>query len=269
MINWLDSEGVMAEAMRSYQNGEDLCICTLIGSRGSVPQDLGAKMMVSRSGEIVGTIGGGKVEAAVIERAQSLLSAKKSEPVEIKIWNLQTDLGMSCGGEVTVLFENLAAKPPIHIAVFGAGHVGQALIPLLLTLNVRVTWLDDRQEWMDRGANENIKLKKIKVDFGSDLAPLIAKFQPNTYVVSVTKGHAFDLKVLRQVLPLKFPYVGVIGSKIKGRSLKQQLLGEGLSADVVGGFCCPIGEDFGDNQPAEIAISIVAQVLRVRDSLKK
>lgn len=277
MNHWLSPEGLIGEAQRWLAEGEDFCIATLIAARGSVPQDLGAKILIGRNGIQVSTIGGGKLEAAVMEYARNLLGGDASEGVErrqvrtpqVKTWNLQTDLGMSCGGEATVLFEAVMAQVPLEIAVFGAGHIGQALVPLLLKLNTKVFWFDERREWLEQGPPEGKRLRRFclpALDDGdkTPLAP-IAHLSASSFIVSVTRGHSVDLKVLRAALPRAFPYVGVIGSEVKAKALRRQLREEGFSEEQVNKFYCPIGEPFGSNQPNEIAFSIIAQILKVRD----
>lgn len=267
MNDWLSHEGLIGEALRRREQSEDVCIATLIASKGSVPQDLGAKILISRCSDPWGTIGGGKVEASVIAHARTLLQEPSMGPMEVKTWNLQKDLGMSCGGEVTVLFEVIVADPPLALAVFGAGHIAQALIPFLLKLNARIYWFDDRPEWLQRGPQEGGRLKKFQLQSFAEVGTEVAKLPSAAFILSITKGHATDIEVLRSVLRFDFPFVGVIGSKTKALALRKQLLEEGHPSGKVEKFFCPVGEPFGSNDPHEIAFSIVAQILKTRDQL--
>lgn len=266
MGHWLSREGLLEQAARIHEGGEDLCVATLIEVRGSTPQDLGAKIVIPQTQSSLGTIGGGKFEAAVIVKARELLKMKSSDKPLVFSCNLQRDLGMSCGGEAKVLIEPVFATPAFSIAVFGAGHVGQALIPLLGTLKAKTYWIDDRQDWLDRGPKENSKLVKMKIDSPTELEKTIQGLPPTSFILALTKGHQDDLSVLRIVLKQGgFPFIGVIGSQTKSKSLRHQLLQEEFSSRSVESFFCPVGEDFGTNDPTEIAFSIVAQILKVRD----
>ncbi len=230
--------------------------------RGSAPQVDGAKCIISKSGLLWGTVGGGKVEQAVKEECQSLLESR--ETTKSLKWNLQQDIGMTCGGEVTFYLEKFG-KPNLEIAVFGAGHVAQALIPLLLKLNVSLYSIDSRPEWLKK-LPENVKLKKIQLD---DMSAFVDELRPGTFVISMTQGHKYDLPILEKVLKRgeKFPYVGVIGSKQKAQVIRNDLLALGSQPNDLERLICPVGLDLGRNIPEEIAISIIAQILQVRDRL--
>ena len=139
------------EAMQSFVT------ITLVAIRGSAPQVIGAKAIVTAGGIEAGTVGGGKIEAAAVQHASELLGQHDRQPVcELVKWNLQTDIGMTCGGEVQLMFE-VVRNDAWPIVVFGAGHISQQLIPLLLTLNCRVTWIDPRSDWLSRLAEHRIE----------------------------------------------------------------------------------------------------------------
>ncbi len=120
----------------------------LVSARGSTPANAGARAIVVASGIICGTVGGGKVEAKAISHAQNLLNSVENL-VDFVIWNLQKDVGMTCGGEVKLYFE-VHNHNAWKVAVFGAGHVAQALVPLLTTLDCAITCIDSRAEWLNR-----------------------------------------------------------------------------------------------------------------------
>jgi len=174
---------------------------------------------------------------------------------------LQTDLGMTCGGVVRLFFEPFGVSR-WPIAVFGAGHVAQALLRTLLPLDCTLTCFDTRAEWLDKLPDEPRLRRVLSPDLASEVTPL----PENAFVVLMTMGHATDLPILRALLPRLFPYIGVIGSKTKGAALRRTLSQEGFSSQACGRFFCPIGLPFGNNDAAEIAISIAAQMLQRRDS---
>ncbi|MDP7622224.1 MAG: XdhC family protein, partial [SAR324 cluster bacterium] len=130
------------------EEGTSFVCVTLVDIKGSTPRAQGGRMLVTASGLHYGTVGGGLVEAKALEYARVLLGeTNPAEQTKFVEWNLNRDLGMSCGGSVKLFFERFHANP-WEIIVFGAGHVAQALIPLLLTLECKLTCLDTRNEWL-------------------------------------------------------------------------------------------------------------------------
>ena len=237
---------------------------TLCAIRGSAPQIVGAKAIVTVDGIECGTIGGGKIEAAAIRRGQEMLTGGDQPSCELQTWNLQSDIGMTCGGEVTLLFEH-HSRSNWPIVVFGAGHVAQALIRLLVQLNCRVTCIDSRSDWLAK-LPYHPKLKKECVAVPKSV---VASHPADAFFVLVSKGHATDLPVLAEILSSRdAPYVGVIGSEQKARVLRRDLHRQGFADDKIDAFFCPMGLPIGNNTPTEIAISIVAQLIRVRDETK-
>lgn len=235
-------------------------VVTLLDIRGSAPQVIGAKAIVTAAGIEHGTVGGGKIEAAAVDFAKNMLSANDSS-VELTTWNLQTDIGMTCGGEVKLLFEaHRFSEWPI--AVFGAGHIAQSLIPLLVQLHCHVTCIDTRPEWLNK-LDDAPKLRKLCVETPKDL---VSEMPADTFFVLMSKGHATDLPVLSEILTTRTaPYVGVIGSQQKASVLRRDLAQQNISTEKIDSFFCPMGLPIGNNTPAEIAISVAAQLIQVRD----
>lgn len=253
---------------------------TIVDTIGSVPQDAGSKMLVVSDGLLFGTVGGGKVEKRAIEEAQAFLataSTKQDENGASDVvihtvdsrtrfvnWNLNKDIGMTCGGSVKLYFEVFNTHP-WSIAVFGAGHCSNALITMLINLDCRVTCYDSRQEWLDR-LPASPKLQKVRAD---DLPTKVKDLAPNSFVLLMTMGHTTDkpilLEILRNWKTRTFPYLGVIGSKAKAVRLKQDVQEAGLPKEYEDLFYCPMGLSIGNNHPQEIAISIVSQLIQERD----
>ena len=233
---------------------------TMIGVKGSAPQELGAKLLVTESGEIFGTIGGGKLEAYCIEKSKVRL-IEGGEELFIETLNLQKDIKMTCGGEVTLLFEPfLCAK--WKIAVFGAGHVAQSLVPLLLSLGAFVYCIDSRGEWLNKFTSDS-NLKAVLLDRP---AHFVDELSDDTFVLSVTMGHAHDVPILNEALKRDFPYLAVIGSHAKRKVLVKELADKNHSIGVLDKLICPAGLNIGGNRPAEIAISIAAQMLQYKSN---
>jgi len=224
--------------------GIDIVIVTLVKVRGSAPQEVGAKIMVNQKGRVFGTIGGGRVEVKTIAHAQDMLASSIDH--DFQEWNLQTDVSMTCGGVVSLFFEKIKAAPIWNIAIFGAGHVAQELVRLLLKLDCQITCIDPRQDWLDKLPTNN-KLTKI---INRDMKQELKNLKSNTFIASMTMGHSFDMPILIEAMTsFNFPYIGVIGSVAKSKTIKNELLKSGISQLNVDRLFCPIGEPFGSNLP--------------------
>lgn len=239
--------------------GISFVMVTMTGVRGSAPQDIGAKMLVTKDGLYYGTVGGGKVEMASIKKSQEVLKNEQLPP-EIVTWNLQKDIGMSCGGEVVMLFEH-HHQSSWPIVIFGAGHVAQALTRVLSKLNCSVTCVDSREEWI-------AKLEGVKGIHHPVPKDMVKGFDHKSFFMSMTMGHAHDVPILYEIArhAPDCPYVGVIGSDVKGVKIKKELKEMGVSDEFLNKLRVPMGLPIGTNQPYEIAISIVAELLQVRDN---
>jgi len=249
------------------REGTAFVLVILTESRGSTPQDTGAKMLVTAAGLHTGTVGGGKVEAQAIALAQEMLADGTGTPRFVN-WALKTDVGMTCGGSVKLYFEPHAgrgagAKWPVWI--FGAGHVAQALVPVLAPLDCQLTVVDPRREWLDKLP----RARNARYIEAAEPADLVPTMPDHAFLLCLTKGHASDRPVLQRALAeRKFPFVGVIGSEAKAKVLQQELIAAGLPAKRAKEFHCPVGLPFGNNDPREIALSIAAQLLTERDRPK-
>ncbi len=249
------------------RNGTPFVVVTLVGTRGQAPQDPGAKIIVTKEGLHFGTVGGGKVEAKCIVDGIRRLDLPIGElPTEVLTWNLQRDVGMTCGGEVTFLFERREASA-WRIVVFGAGHVAQAVAKILETLQCRAIFVDNRPEWIEKLPAGVIR---APVQNFEDYVPHL---DGSEFCVVTTRGHATDLPVLKALFARgmqgrAFPYIGGIGSDVKGLKLRKELAEFGASAEAVRNFRCPVGLPLGSNDPAEIAISICAELIQERDRLR-
>ena len=234
-------------------------LVTLIEATGSTPADIGAKMLVTADGLEAGTVGGGRVEAKAIEEAQSLL--QHCGGCKLADWSLKADVGMTCGGRVKLFFEPVGvANWPI--VIFGAGHVTQALAAILVRLPCQLTCIDPRADWLTKLP------KDVRIVQTSNPSAEVDRLLDNTFVLCMTQGHKSDLPVLTRLFQgnRTFPYVGVIGSKAKAAVLRKELAAAGVPVERAV-FFCPVGLPIGTSHPAEIAVSIAAQLLEVRDSL--
>ncbi|MGF1449330.1 MAG: xanthine dehydrogenase accessory protein XdhC [Opitutales bacterium] len=251
-------------ALRLSHAGQPVVLVTLVEGTGSVPQKPGARLVVGLEGYLAGTVGGGKVEAAAIRHAGELLHSDQPGQVDLVHWNLNRDLGMTCGGAVRLFFEPLNCKP-WTVAVFGAGHVAQCVVRSLLRLQCQVRCFDPREDWLQRLPASD-KLQAQRTD---ELALQVAGLPEGTFIVSMTQGHSHDRPILQEALASeRFPYVGVIGSHSKAQVLRRELVEHGLDATAAKRLRCPIGLALGSSDPEEIAISVTAELLQVRDQLR-
>lgn len=242
----------------------DFVSVVIVDMKGSAPQEPGAKMLVTAASTISpheGTIGGGKLELFAIDHALKLLKNHDQNTTETLTLNLQTDIGMTCGGVVQLFFESYR-HDQWRIAVFGAGHVAQALIPILLTLSCEVHCIDERKEWLEKLPQH----KALTIHQQNNLEEVVKILPNNCFIVSVTQGHCEDVKIILALLANRVPpYMGVIGSDSKAAILKKELKTAGVESHIIEQIHCPIGLSFGQDIPSEIAISITAQLLAHRD----
>ncbi len=238
----------------------------LVDTAGSVPQDAGNKMIVTADGLNLGTVGGGKVEKKAIEEAQQMLAKSNgTKNTHFVNWSLSRDVGMTCGGQVKLYFES-HNNNVWNIVVFGAGHIANALINLLIQLECRITCIDPRKQWLDK-LPESANLKKV---LAPDMPLQVQLLPADAFVALMTMGHSSDKPILLEILKTarNFPYLGVIGSAAKAARIYKDIEEAGLPASSKEKFYCPMGLDIGTNHPFEIAISIAAQLIEQRDKYR-
>lgn len=236
--------------------GIPAALCIIVQTRGSTPRAAGAKMIVFADGSIRGTIGGGELEKSVITEALSVL--KSRQPI-LHRHDLLHRHNMCCGGSVDVYIEPLMEKQKLYI--FGAGHTGHALARHAQQLEFETVLIDDRKEYLDAITIPGVN--KLNLHYAQAL-PLLP-FDDQTFVAIMTYSHPHDRDILAYCLKQPFAYLGMIGSERKVEMTKK-LFSEGLvaSAEELDRVDMPMGEEIGAETPDEIAISILARMIRVR-----
>jgi xanthine dehydrogenase accessory factor len=238
---------------------------TVVDTTGSVPQDRGAKMIVTAEGLRFGTVGGGRVETKAIGEAQRMLNGELLSNTHFVSWNLNKDVGMTCGGIVKLFFESHNVGR-WRIVIFGAGHVANALINMLQHFDCVITCIDPREEWLAKLP----KSPKVTAIQNADMPSMVKTLPDDAFVILMSMGHMTDKPVLIEILRTrKFPYVGVIGSEAKANILRRDVAEAGLPVEAQGAFHCPIGIEIGTNHPYEIALSAIAQLIQTRDRLRQ
>ncbi len=242
-----------------------LVTVTVVDTMGSAPQDRGAKMIVTAEGLRHGTVGGGKIETKAIAEAQKMLRGELQDTTHFVQWNLNKDVGMTCGGIVKLYFEAHNARR-WHIVIFGAGHVSQALTTLLVHFDCQIKVIDPRAEWLER-LPKSPKLTPVQT---SDMPSEVAAIPEGAFVALMTMGHTTDKPILLEILRTRrFPYLGVIGSKSKAAILRRDVAEVGLPEEAQHAFFCPIGLEIGSSNPYEIAVSVIAQMIAARDAARQ
>jgi xanthine dehydrogenase accessory factor len=256
MTGWLEAlTGLSAR-------GEAAVLVTVLRAEGSTPRGAGAKMVIS-AGEAHGTIGGGHLELEATRMARELLSAPSSGaavPPVSREFGLGPSLGQCCGGAVTLLFETIL-PPDWRIALFGAGHVGRALVRLLGDLPCLVDWFDPRPGEFPGALPGNVRAVVTDDPEGE-----VPGLPPGCDVVVFTHSHDLDQAVVAAALRRHdLGYLGLIGSRTKRARFEARLRERGFTADDLGRIVCPIGlPGVGGKAPAEIAIAVAAQLLQRR-----
>lgn len=250
-----------ADALAS--NRQPFVLCTVVETERSAPRDAGARMLVRADGTISGTIGGGPLEATVIQDALELVRDRggRTRLFEASLTTTgEIHLGMKCGGQVRVLLD--VHRPAPRAVVFGAGHVGLKVAEAARLAEWDLLLVDDRPERLALAA-EAVPKRRL------DLDELDAAFEgvgPEDFVVILTRCHEIDERVLGRALRTDARYVGLIGSRRKTALIFRNLRDAGFSdpSDDPRVYS-PIGLDLGSKEPGEIAIAVIAELLAVRD----
>ncbi|MBF7141446.1 MULTISPECIES: xanthine dehydrogenase accessory protein XdhC [Pseudomonas] len=249
MSDWI---GALAQ---HHAAGEPCVLVTLIEERGSTPRNAGAKMVVTPQ-EAFDTIGGGNLEFKALAIARELL-ARGERQSRLERFSLGASLGQCCGGAAVVLFEPLG-QPQAHITVFGAGHVGRALVPLLASLPCRVRWVDARSREFPA-----VLPAGVETIVNDDPVEEVDRLRPGSYCLVMTHDHQLDLALSEAILRRgDTQWFGLIGSKTKRARFEHRLRDRGLAAEALARMRCPVGLDAVKGKlPMEIAVSIAAEII--------
>ncbi len=254
-------EVVIKALMEALETKEAVALVTVTEKAGSSPRDKGSMMLVNRDGELIaGTIGGGAVEEQAKVDAEKCLKKGLSESFsyELTLGEGEKSLGMACGGAVEVFIKVFSVKKPLYI--FGAGHIGQVLCQMAKMLGYHISVLDDRTEYAVKE-----RLPEADEIITGEMNELIETLviPKDSSLVIVTHGHSQDLNVLRAFVGSGAKYIGMIGSRNKVNYCFNTLREEGVSEDLLKAVHAPIGLKIGGETPAEIAISILAEMQAV------
>ncbi|MGH8435025.1 MAG: xanthine dehydrogenase accessory protein XdhC [Pseudomonas sp.] len=237
------------------QQGQPCVLVTIIEERGSTPRNAGSKMVVTAE-RIFETIGGGHLEYKAMKIAREMLESR-SQDTRLERFSLGASLGQCCGGATVLLFEPMG-QPQAQIAVFGAGHVGRALVPLLASLPCKVRWIDSRES--EFPAQLPAGVEKV---INEEPVDEVENMPAGSYYIVMTHNHQLDLELTAEILKRNdFAYYGLIGSRTKRVKFEHRLRERGFQPDVVQRMRCPMGlPEVKGKLPIEIAVSIAGEVI--------
>jgi len=222
-------------------------------------------MLVRDDGSIVGTIGGGCVEAEVWQAAREVMESEKPRTLTFNLnQNPKYDTGLVCGGTLDIFVEPVL--PAASLYIFGAGHVSASLYKVAQNAGFDVTVVDDREAYANRE-----RFPDAKEVIAEDFEKATARITPNesSYIVIVTRGHRDDMRVLRWAVQTQARYIGMIGSKRKTVTIFRELTKEGIPANLFERVHAPVGLDIGAITPEEIAVAITAELIAVRRRVER
>ncbi|MBL8061562.1 MAG: XdhC family protein [Anaerolineales bacterium] len=235
-------------------------LCTVTKSEGSTPRHVGSKMLVYPDGKFIGTVGGGELENRVIQAAVQSVKEGRAQTLSYTMADPSRGDPGVCGGQVEVFVEPIL--PPPLVVVIGAGHVGKAVVHLAKWLGFRVAVCDDRAEFCTPEATPGAD-HYYPVEMGN-LADQLS-ITNRTYLVITSRGSGVDAVGLPGLLNSEAAYIGVIGSKRRWATTVKSLQEKGVSDELIQKVRSPIGLELQAETPEEIAVSIMAEVLMIRD----
>ena len=254
-------ERMLERVSKELKEGKRVAFATLTEVEGSSPGKQGSTLCYFEDKTIMGTVGGGIVEFEVINKCIKCLETGEDSSFEHSLNSTSKDTPMQCGGSVKGYIK--VFKPRPRLLIVGGGHVGLSLYNVSRSLDFYTIVVDDREEFANKerftGADEvyagNIKniLKGTNID-------------SNTYVVIATRGYEKDLEALREIIGRGASYIGMIGSRKKWMTLKNQLMGEGVDEELIDSVYAPVGLNISSPEVNEIAFGIIAELLLVKNN---
>lgn len=237
-----------------------MVLATVVKARGSVPRHAGSKMLIYEDGRISGTVGGGEMEARVVEAAPAVLGQGKPRVLAYSLVDPKRGDPGVCGGDMEVYLEPYL--PPATIFIIGAGHVGQAVAELAHWLGYQVVVNDDREELV----SPELLPDADRLLAGS-IEDALAQHQitRNTFILLLTRNVMIDRQILPSLLHAPAPYIGIIGSRRRWEHTKTLLKEDGIADEALERFHSPIGLELNAETPAEIAVSIMAEIIMLRN----
>ncbi len=256
----IDDQKAVFEALHAaQQNGDAVALATVISTQGSMPRHAGSKMLVCADGAVVGTVGGGAMEALVIQEGLAAISDGQTRIKTYTLNNIEDGDPGICGGTAQIFIEPIGVMPVL--LVIGGGHVGKALAELGKWSGYRVILSDDRPEFCNpeyvAGLDGYIVCKPGEITQQITI-------NAQTYVAAVTRGLPVDVNLIPALVATKAAYIGLIGSQRRWAITVKALKEQGLSDEQLLRVHAPIGLEVQAETPKEIAVSIIAEIIMMR-----
>jgi len=251
---------VYEELVRLRRLGQKCAIATIVQVRGSIPSYESAKLLVREDGTMIGTIGGGCVEAEVWNAAREVMETEKPRHLSFNLGqDAAYDNGLICGGQLDVFVEPVLPQPGAF--VFGAGHISKSISKISNLAGFSTTIVDNREAF----ANLERFPEALEV-YAEEYEEVFPKLAVNetSYIIIVTRGHRDDMRVLRWAITTAARYIAMIGSKRKVINVIKELQKEGIARENFERVFAPMGLEIGAISPEEIAVSVVAEMIAVR-----
>ncbi len=250
---------IYKEMVKTMEDGKEAALITIVSTSGSTPREEGAKMLVKADGSIIGSIGGG-LEARVCELAAHVIRKGKPDRFQFSLTDEEgKGMGMICGGNLEVFIEPVVSSPSLYL--FGGGHMSLPVAKIGKFLNFRIAVIDDREEF----ANPQ-RFPEADAIFIEDFDKVFPKLNitKTGVIIIITREHKYDEVVLEQALTTSAGYIGMLGSKTKNKAVFANLLAKGISQKQLDRVHAPIGLEINAKTPEEIAVSILAEIIKFR-----
>jgi len=251
---------VYEELVRLRRAGQKCALATIVQVNGSIPSYQSAKLLVREDGSMLGTIGGGCVEAEVWTAAREVIETERPRYMDFNLGqDAAYDNGLICGGQLQVYIEPVIPQPRAFI--FGAGHISKSLAKAASLAGFSVIIIDDREQFANRE-----RFPEAEEIYAAEYEETFAKLRigSSSYIIIVTRGHRDDMRVLKWAVTTQARYIAMIGSKRKVISVVKELEKEGIPRTAFERISAPMGLEIGAVTPEEIAISVVAEMIAVR-----
>jgi xanthine dehydrogenase accessory factor len=248
------------EIVRLRRLGQKAALATIVQVRGSIPSYQSAKLLVREDGSIIGTVGGGCVEAEVWNAAREVIATEKPRHLSFNLGqDAAYDNGLICGGQLDIFVEPVI--PPPRAFLFGAGHISKSLSKVAVLAGFATTIIDDRDTFANRD-----RFPEADEVFAGEYEDIFAKMpiHETSYLIIVTRGHRDDMRVLRMAVATEARYIAMIGSKRKVIGVVNALEQQGMARERLERIHAPMGLEIGAISPEEIAVSVVAEMIAVR-----
>ncbi|HTS61307.1 MAG TPA: XdhC/CoxI family protein [Candidatus Acidoferrales bacterium] len=251
---------VYEELVRLRNLGQKCALATIVDVRGSIPSYESAKLLVREDGSMIGTIGGGCVEAEVWNAAREVIETEKPKHLSFNLGqDAAYDNGLICGGQLEVFVEPVMPVP--HAFIFGAGHISKSLSKVASLAGFSSVVIDNRESFANR--ERFPEASEVHAGEYEDVFPKLA-INETSYIVIVTRGHRDDMRVLKLAVATPARYIAMIGSKRKVLNVVRELEKEGVDRAALERIFAPMGLAIGAVSPEEIAISVAAEMIAVR-----